>query len=457
MRKEIKKILEDIYLIDDSLKMQEEELIKVIQELLYSKPDSKINPDFVKRLKVILKQNNPKKTMFNIFNKQFVYAFVGVIALVCIIGLSLLFINKDQVSEVALIKDLGKNAFGDIQFAQGLEDRNSDVAIETQETYGLGGGKEESLTMPAPDSITYKYVYKGEDFDLIDNEVIVYRIAKDNSLTDSLKNVLNGVSLNGINLNSFNNVKVVGMEIAEDREYGYSMYIDTRNNTIYINMNWEKWPVQVYEERVVSSDESLYQENIISISDEEAISIANSFISKFGVDMTMYQEGEVMKYGGGGLMNPNPTVVYPLQIEGQTVYDESGQKYGIYVSIDSNQKMVTNVSNINVSSFESSAYDVEMTKEEVIKIAEQGGVYRSYYISDNVVEIELGTPTIELVKIWRMSDDKYNGEELFVPSLIFPIINNSDFYRNSVIVPLIGGMAENVIMPMYDMEEESRL
>lgn len=52
MDKQIKQILKDVYLIDQSLKMHEKTLIKIIQELLRSKPESKIDEQFVRELRV---------------------------------------------------------------------------------------------------------------------------------------------------------------------------------------------------------------------------------------------------------------------------------------------------------------------------------------------------------------------------------------------------------------------
>ena len=185
MEKEIKQIIRDIYLIDKGLKMHEEALIKIIQELLRSKPENKIDENFVKelRIKVIerskslkLKEVDPQRNMFNIlFNKRFAYAFVGTALLACVVIVSIILLDKGEggLAIKETIKDIGENAFGEIYFAQ---EGQKDGQI-----LGIGGGGQVGVI--APDAVNYVYTYNGEDFEISNDQVIVYRRSEGDSLS----------------------------------------------------------------------------------------------------------------------------------------------------------------------------------------------------------------------------------------------------------------------------------
>jgi len=437
MEKEIKQIIRDIYLIDKGLKMHEEALIKIIQELLRSKPENKIDENFVKelRIKVIerskslkLKEVDPQRNMFNIlFNKRFAYAFVGTALLACVVIVSIILLDKGEggLAIKETIKDIGENAFGEIYFAQ---EGQKDGQI-----LGIGGGGQVGVI--APDAVNYVYTYNGEDFEISNDQVIVYRRSEGDSLSSSLGSLLTNVDLDLIDFSSFENTKINSIEISEDQEFGYSIHISSRQNTLSINANWEKWPRD-------SSDQQGEE-----LADEEAISIADRFFSDYGINMDMYEQGEVMNTRNGGVFHENVMVVYPLKIDGQIVYDQGGQKYGVYVAVSSFHKRVTSANNIAVNIFESSGYNVAIDKDEAIVLAEQGGMFKNYTNPDaeKTVTIELGTPEIKLVKIWKVSEDKSSTQELFVPSLVFPVLEIPEglyFYANNVVIPLVGDITE---------------
>ena len=51
MDKKTKEILEELYAIDQSFRGYEKDLVEIIQKLLLSKPDTKVNAEFIKKLK----------------------------------------------------------------------------------------------------------------------------------------------------------------------------------------------------------------------------------------------------------------------------------------------------------------------------------------------------------------------------------------------------------------------
>jgi len=451
MEKQIKQILEELYLVDGSFRAHEKELVKIIQELLASKPDTRIDQNFIKELRFkIINKSSTKENMFNfLFNRRFAYVSALVLVFVLIAGISTFLYKGEQngqpLSAEEAIKDVGENAFGRIYLAS----QGENVQNRESQAFGMGGGGGlvlDTSVYPPEEQVNYKYAYVGEDFSIEENQVAVYRKAKGNSLGNSLRSALAGLKFDLVDLGSFGSKKITSIQISEDKEFGYSIYVDSINDNISININWERWPMDIYESPVAA------------MADEKAVAMADSFISSHGIDMSIYGEGEVLKPSYRGFISEDLTVVYPLEIEGRPVYDEGGQKYGIYVNVSSRHNRVASVSGISSNLFESSNYGVEIDEKKAVEIAEQGGMFGNYYYSGNgrTVSVELGTPEIKLVKVWAGANDKFVSNELFVPALVFPVVNNPEwtyFYRSNVIVPLVGSLTESNGGPIRIMEE----
>ncbi|MDD5072057.1 MAG: hypothetical protein PHQ42_04990, partial [Patescibacteria group bacterium] len=264
------------------------------------------------------------------------------------------------------------------------------------------------------------------------------------SVGGQLADVIGRMDLNMVDLNKFQNMKVNTMEIAEDKEYGYALYVDFRQNTLSINMNWEKWPAR----------DSVGQS--AQMSDQEIVAIADKFLADYGINIGNYGPGEVQENQGYAIMKAESSpvsdvsyirdyanVVYPMVINGEQVYDQSGQKYGIGIGIDLAYRRVTSAYNINTSTFESSAYNLETDAEKIIKFVENGGMYGNYLSPEatKTVTVEVGQPVRGLLMTWQWDSARPYSSELFVPALIFPIIpqdGQTDFYRTYITVPLTG-------------------
>ncbi|MDP2951237.1 MAG: hypothetical protein Q8N55_02530, partial [bacterium] len=323
---------------------------------------------------------------------------------------------------------------------------------------GIGGA---SGGIAMPYFITnYNYVYTGDNFN-VNSDGLVYKRKMDNSLSINLVKAIRGMNL-GLDLNKLSNLKINSLEISEDKQFGYSLYFDLRGNIFSINLNWEKWPTQ-----------ENYSPNSQMPTDEEIVAIADKFFEDYGIDISRYGKGQVIQNQGGimyskaessvstnsSTVQPDSSmerpytayasVVYPLQINGQTVYDQSGQVYGLTVGIDLGYNRVTSAYNINAGNFASSKYEIETDPQELIKIAEKGGLsYGNYYSPEaqENIDVELETPKQGLVMMWRAEEGDSFGTELFVPALIFPVKPTTDqsyFYRNNIVVPLVGEMMNN--------------
>ncbi len=154
------------------------------------------------------------------------------------------------------------------------------------------------------------------------------------------------------------------------------------------------------------------------------------------------------------------SVVYPLIIDGTEVVDNSGNKTGLYVSVNIREMKVYSLNNLNSNSYLVSAYKAISDKEEILNYVKQGGLYPNYQNPEakKTVTIQIGSPVKTLVKSYKFNSDKGLSDEFFVPALSFPILNNNEennYYRSNIVIPLAQDMIEkhNNIepMPMIDM------
>lgn len=490
MKDNVKKILEDIYSIDASLKQNEESLIKIIEELLVSKPESKIDENFISQLRIKLLSDAGSPLAAD--RKKYSLATMWIFKRLAIGGFSLAIIfmaafliglqrnfgeQKPAANSTLAVTNVGGRAFGDIVFSAQSQSEASSVSadvdnknavaeaqplsVSSSETApaGLGGGGGvagmPAIVMPQ----NYNYVYKGGGFQVA-SDGLVYKLATGNSFGSQLANVVKNMNL-GVNLSNFANLKIDSLQFSEDKQFGYSLYIDLNGNNFSINMNWQKWP-QVESKNLVQLPPN-----------SQIIAISDKFLSEYGIDMSNYGPGEVMKNQAmimgakaapaassdaiaGPIYSPYVSVVYPLIIDGKEVYSQGGGKYGLTVGIDLGYGRVTSVYNISTGSLESSKYDVITDTDKLTKMAENGGLSGYYYYPNGQKnqEIDLGTPKQALVVMWK-TEQGQNSYQLFVPALVFPItsdLSQSYYYRQNVIVPLVGGVQDNVPQPMPLLE-----
>jgi len=449
------------------------EIKEIIREIKLSRPESKIDPAFTSSLRrrikeesMLISKASPKnKNMFDfIFKKRFAFAFSGIMILVLTVIVSAVYLipgkNSPAGENVLAIKDAGQNAFGRIILTEnqaspvGEEQKALDSSsFAAPMAFGRGGGGTATDSSVIAPIWNYRYVYKGGDFTIGTEKLDVYRKLPSNSIKNSLANLAKEINLGFINLQSFQNLKINSIEIAEDKDSGYSIYLDGRNNAVSISMNWEKWPADIFNGEGVS------------ISDEKAVSIANQFMSERGINLKNYGPGEVIRLGYKTFAPVmDVTVIYPLQINGKTVYDQSGQKYGINVQVNSKLQKVTNVYGIEINSLERSQYDSEINEKQAIEIAEKGGMFGGYTMpmreggeGQQIADVELGTPEIKLVKFWVYKEG-VSPDELYIPSLIFPVVSQTDqiyFYGPNIIVPLMGSLAQSDGGPVRILEGSS--
>lgn len=482
MDKNIEKILNDIYLIDENLKEKEADLVKIIEELLKSKPDVKIDHEFMVKLKKELMEltGSEKKVsaenyagIFG-FRSRLSYAVFGAVLAVLILSPVFLLRNiqedggtlknagRQQKEKSSMIAKIEDGAFGSFSASE-LNNKSSMSSPAYGRGVGGGGGlatgsaesasASDKIAMPVYETTNYRYIYKGEPINGPENTSAVYARVKNGQLGNDLAGMLKNADISFLDMSKLSDLKVNNVTFSEDREYGYEVNLSPLEGMASIYMNWMKWP-----DPYASCRDTACQDINLKVSDipedSEIISIADSFLSEYGISISSFGSGKVMKSYmdayprpldiGEVYVSDNITVVYPLKIEGKNVYDSSGELDGIFVDVNIRYNKASGLRSIYFQNFQSSAYETETDTDRILSVAQRGGLYGDYVFENaaKTVDIELGTPSLELVKIWKYNEKERIGQEFYVPSYIFPILNKPDgyYFRKNVIVPAIKDM-----------------
>ncbi len=319
--------------------------------------------------------------------------------------------------------------------------------------------------------ISYKFKYAGKDLSGLSDEESVLKRSKPEQPATLVSRLLRMFSFGLIDLSKFQNARMQSVSFLEDREYGLVANIDLNIGTINMYQNWEKWPQYPYGcfGYTCGNTPVLTPKDIPS--DTELIDIAKQFMNDYQISAEGYGDPFVNDSSNWRVLYDQTNdksnvylpeqinVVYPLVLEGQTVYDESGNKSGLNITIDVRSRKVAGLYDLNTKQYQKSAYKGETNVKRILEVAERGG-YRSYNYEypGKVVTLELGTPTIQMVRMWYTQDMNKQGEELYLPAYVFPINNaeQTNYWRKNVIVPLVRDILDNenqgypTPMPMSD-------
>jgi len=516
----ISAVLQDLYKLDPSLQAQEKALIKLIHDLIKAKPQTHLTSGFKKALAQELQQqisgskiiNN--NFMNNLFNK-FALAGVGVL-LIAAIWLVPKFINQPADNDIAQqlasldlngqlnIKTVGKEAFGPLAINQnngGEVMTNQSAPVATQDSPnasvpvgGIGDGSGRALVAPMMaegvatstvnkdmaigimppyyEQTNYQFVYAGEDITIDQSELPIYKRVKGNNSGRQLAEALADYDLGFIKISSLSRPKVDNINIMEDKKDGYFVNISLTEETLGLYRN------RIYPQTATAEIYRPIAKNDM-LPDDELIAMANDFLSKYGIDTSAYGTPEVdqqwqVYYAQApaaekAMYVPEVmSVVYPLKINNRLVYEEGGTKAGFRVNISLRYKDIESLWGLTSNTFEASNYTTIQDVKKLIGVAERGGWRNSYpvlYDENNGpiknMEIKLGTPTLEYIKLYNYQQEKGTSDELLVPCLIFPITNKPSedyFWQNNVIVPIIEEVLnweQNLYRPMTPLLESS--
>jgi len=395
-------------------------------------------------------------------NKK-IYIGVGTVA---VLGLAVLAImlNTVPVSKLALINKsnsqfvkVSPGAFGSLarlsasNNSKTQETTAGNMAVTSAPMMKATGLSASAVsTRIAMPMNSYKYVYKGDTLDLKDATGTVYRRLKgDGNLSSNLDSLISTKSFGQINLGKFSNLQTSNLSLMENKKLGLQINIDFREENIYIGQNWLEWQS---ERDNCGDNQACWDSYRIKISDipEDAslIKQTNDFLAEKRINLDHYGPASVdnnwrVDYEAttdktNYYIPEEISVVYPLVVNGETVYDQNGNLDGLRVTVNLLQKVVSGVNNLTSYRYETSDYALETDSATILGLAEKGGYSSRYYFGQDQKEItlELGTPTKSLIHLWRYSNN--TNDELLVPALIFPVLNTPANYYGSkfVTVPL---------------------
>ncbi|MFA7365330.1 MAG: hypothetical protein WCZ12_03185 [Patescibacteria group bacterium] len=357
--------------------------------------------------------------------------------------------------------ELGEKAFGSLNVQGYLEDSPISRSSNSQGLYGAGTSGPESvdfvddsmIVMPSP--ILYNYIYTGDDFDTFMQEELVYRRVKP-STSEAPATSFIGSSIPFVDLGGVSDLKMSSFNLTQDVEFGYNFNFSLEEGYFSLYKNWKRWP---NVEKICGSWDNFYcfEEYRLSesdiLSDSELLKISGDFLRKYSINLENFGQGEVQNQWlsyysraenkASYYIPESINVIYPLKINNRTVYEEYGNVSGLSVEVDIREKKVSGLYNLYNQQYEGSYYQTETDKTSIIEMAEKGGNYYSYYNEDEsfeFVDVEIGTPKLEIVKIWTYDDISREGYELYVPAYIFPINKNSlnlDIYQENIVIPAV--------------------
>jgi hypothetical protein len=470
MKTHIEHIIDELCELDPKLEKKRPELQKMIAEILKTKPDTKFDGAFKKKLyrQLMEKASGTEKnsSFFHfLFMKPLPSLFSGLVmgAVAMFATTQYLPLYTQQIAitpttDVAqeslvatygqrdlLINSRGPGAFGGL----------NSVATGIRNQSGGGGGGvsnpapiADSKMMIAPEGpftppTQYQYNYTGE-LTLPTEPIEVLKRVRGKELLQNLPAGIQQIAANLIDLSLFKNAKLNSLDILEDSPDGFTININFSEGIVGLFKQYE------YKPYVEGQQPPTYT----LPSDETLFSISNDFLNKYRVNLESYGTPEINKFWIQYPENQIPqqiTVVYPLMINGKTVYDQGGTKYGINVNIDLGENEVYSVWNIRNNQYDSSTYPAVAETERVLAMAKKGGMFHDWYYGEeqkDPVNLELGAPEEAYLNFSKFDETTGQSDEILVPALIFPVVSDhkDSMYppRQTVVVPLAKEILEEM-------------
>lgn len=322
------------------------------------------------------------------------------------------------------------------------------------------------IMMPPFEQKVYKYVYSGSGFTVKDAQMSVLQKKKNSMTADEAQGFLKNFKISSIDIGHFSALKLNSMSLLEDREYGLGLNLDFMEGTLSISKNWAKWPQESCQNGVCPTAKL---EEVTP--DEKALEIANKFFKDYKINLSSYgtpyvnndwkKEYEKAADKSTAWVPNAVSIVYPLVIEGKTVYEEYGQPKGINVSIDVKTGLVTDVYGMEKLDFDSSNYATETDTAKILEVAQNGG--RSWNYGPiglaqpekvTTVDVRLGEPEMTYVHLSDYQDG--TSKDYLVPALVFPVLDQpkeGEYFQDKVIVPVIREFFTRKNSPIMYMKE----
>ena len=465
LQEKIDSLVSELLVNDPKLHHQEPQVRHIVSVLLQAKPDAVINDRFRKQLREQLQTlsapqfTSQPASRFSVFLRPLAFS-AGVAAVILIVAVPL-WRNQQNGTPLSItvsnsITRLGTNAFGDL--SAGISGSRDSASKES-----AGGSvptsassntlSQDIATSPSarPEPIAetrYRYVYAG-NFPAVTQSSDVVKRVKNAKAFPSVSN-LNEFGLNMIGLSSFPNLTMANIQFTDGQDNGYTIDVNAQEGTAMISS------AALYggKETILRCDGANCDSSasassaVDALPDEEALTIANQFLLSHAISTQGYGEPAVIDpYAGIDLLALDSRmyvpetvqVVFPLIINGVSVYTASGDLMGMQVAVSSRTRSVVSVSTLIEHAYASSSYQNETDRSVLQAIMERGGMY-DYQpeTAAQTVDITLRDPRIAYLSVAQYSGTEY--EELYVPALIFdvdPGDTDALAWKKRVIVPLV--------------------
>jgi hypothetical protein len=348
-----------------------------------------------------------------------------------------------------------------------------------------------TMIAPPPAQVRYQYSKElpSEILTLLEGnkELPVYQREK-GFPPEEAEQLARELELDLLNLDSFSDTKIANLSLSQEKKFGLTFNINFQEGAINAYQNWQFWDdprrncqdTRCYERYQLKAEDKLSDQKIIEISD--------SFLEEHQVSLDNYTNPMVENNRA-----PYPTtqaevfipdqvsVIYPLQIKDQTVYNSQGDPEGLRVQVDIRHQKVAGLHNLNNQSYLVSSYSLETNPKKLIEAAEEGGIQQRFQVLPMPTPLEsptvssegsskeisssvpapphsqpeetilkLGNPSLIYAKHYQPTKNTTETQELLVPMLAFPVqqssTSNAFFYHSSdqILVPLVEDLLEDL-------------
>lgn len=501
----VRSVLNELYAIDPSLREHAADLERIVAELLAIRPEATVNSQFVKTLRASLQTRaaagaapdsraaiipSMKHPLFLTLSTATV-AVAALLLIVVVIGPRTVQTpspaSPSGSGTGVLIARQSAHAFGNLSLSDsgavgmggggGLVGAPSPERATASAPYATDASivapnipvsDTKNLIAPVPPSEPYirdRYVYDGP-LPAWDPQLSVYRHTPRSIDASALTALLSGMRLGTVDLGSFGSMNVQQVSFMQPDPQGYQVYVDVAGGTININQN-NNWP----NPYAACREQSCYERLQLSPSDvpDDATltGITDAFLNGHGISKDAYGSpavdrawsrvipmvAERAEISVRPLYTPDViTVIYPLVVEGTTVYDQSGNPFGLSVSVSVREKKVVSVWNLTTQQYDASSYDVITDEQAIRDMASRGDLYAQPFGQDpneRTNDMALQAPERVLMQAYHVREDGV-GEEILVPALRFPVspdaVSAYGGYRTAVMVPLVKGLLDQPIM-----------
>lgn len=427
----IDQLLEELYDLDPTLRTQSDAVRQALERMISTTPTLTLSPHLIQQIQTSM-MNQPVSPKRTPVPKTF---WAGIPLALAAVTAGVLFLptpknstpSQRSGSKVAIHAG-SANAFGSFDGATPVNRTAAGESTSTTKDSAAGAISAPSIgIVPPTATITYSY---NKPFTIPQLPVL----KRDRGFDSGV-----GISSGGLaNLSTFRGLKLDYANATQQTDDGYSITVDYRDGNISM---YKQSGVSVSDKQTLTTLAPGRPVAETTITVVKAVAAAKSFASAHGISLSAYDEPTLYYYPGQqppfDVVSAPATIIFPLSINGLPVFDESANRYGLMMSVDSNEQVVS-VSNLTNHSYTSSSYAVTSDTKAITQYLSRGGNFWGGVIEGTKsTTIDLQDP-IPGYMISRYQIDQ-TPDEYLVPALIFGIVHSDQVTtgRAGVVVPVL--------------------